>query len=65
MSTDAAPSAEQSGCTHILALAVRSNGTLMHEEDLMPFEAAWCPACGAFRESSATSDPDPWTSPGK
>ena len=52
-------------CQHRKAITVRG-GTLRPAENRMPFEAAWCPApdCGAFREESATSDPEPWRYPG-
>jgi hypothetical protein len=26
----------------------------------LPYDAAWCPKCKAFREASATVDPEPW-----
>lgn len=52
-------------CRHRKAVVVR-NGQLFPEERRMPFDAAWCPAkgCGAFREASATKDPEPWQYPG-
>jgi hypothetical protein len=51
-----------SSCAHNKAIVVRS-GSLMPEAKRMPFEAAWCPECGAFREDSATKDPNPYQSP--
>lgn len=60
--TDAAQPAAPSACAHRKAVLVRG-GTMRPDERRMPFEAAWCPECGAFREDSATSDPEPWQLP--
>jgi len=38
-------------------------GVLRPDERLLPSEAAWCPDCGAFREISATVDPERWQAP--
>lgn len=46
-------------CDHSEAITIRS-GTLRPDEELLDFEAAWCPKCKSFREASANSDPEPW-----
>jgi hypothetical protein len=51
-------------CRHRRAIVVRS-GTLRPDDRRHPYEAAWCPDCGAFREESATADPEPWTAAGR
>lgn len=51
-------------CEHESAIVVR--GSLLLPDDGEPdsFDAAWCPACGAFREASAfSSDPCKWEVP--
>lgn len=48
-----------SKCQHRKAITVR-NGSLRPDERRHPYEAAWCPDCGAFREESAVKDPEPW-----
>lgn len=53
---------QKSKCTHRGAIIVRG-GSLKPDERRAPFEAAWCPACGAFREDSATADPSTWRLP--
>lgn len=49
-------------CPHPKPILI-DNGDLRPARRCMPFDAAWCPACGALRESSATKDPEPWTLP--
>jgi hypothetical protein len=48
-------------CLHRRARPVR--GGLLCEGRPAPFEAAWCRACGAFREASAIATPEPWVRP--
>ena len=52
-----------SKCLHRKAIIVRG-GTLRPAERRAPYEGAWCPDCGAFREESAIKDPEPWQRPG-
>jgi len=52
-----------SKCQHRKSIIVRG-GTLRRQERRVPFEAAWCPDCGAFREESVIKDPEPWQRPG-
>lgn len=51
-----------SHCTHRKSIIVRG-GTLRPDERRAPYEAAWCPACGAFREEATGKDPEPWRLP--
>jgi hypothetical protein len=54
-----------SDCKHPRRRTVWGNGTLREQKERTdPYEAAWCPDCGAFREASATIDAEPWTLPG-
>lgn len=50
-------------CAHADAKPVRSGVIRDGESAAAPFDAAYCRACGAFREASATSDPQPWLLP--
>lgn len=47
-------------CDHGEAITIRS-GSLRPDEELMDFDAAWCPKCKAFREAAAyAGEPEPW-----
>lgn len=47
------------GCQHRDAIQLRG-GTLYPDLPVYGYSAAWCSACGALREESATTDGRPW-----
>jgi len=53
-------------CDHKDAISIRSS-VLRPGEELVGYSAAWCPTkgCGAFRDASATTIPEPWQLPGQ
>ncbi len=51
-------------CLHRRAIIVRG-GTLYPEQRRAPYEAAWCPSCGAFREDAVGKDSEPWKLPSR
>lgn len=45
-------------CEHKNAVSIR--GGMVRAERLFNYESAWCPDCGAFRESAAYTTAEPW-----